>query len=187
MTAPTHILIGLSGVVLCGHVAELTPSPLGLFAVIVGSLAPDIDGEGSIKRPGFLIKPFIGWRLANALDAIFEVFARLIARALGHRGFLHAPLLGLAFLVVGSLAGMDWLYWFGLGYALHIYGDYMTYFGVPVFSPFSKRTYSGCNLRVGSTKEKMLAGLMLPAVIVAGWPLLPTAVKEAHQALFNLI
>ncbi len=186
MTGPTHVLIGLSAVVLCGHAAELTPTPLGLFAVIVGSLAPDIDGESSIRRPGFLIKPFVGWRVSNAFDDFFEVFAKLVSKLLGHRGVLHAPLLGFTLLCASGLGGIAWLYWFGLGYSFHIYGDYMTFAGVPVFSPFSTKTYSGSNLRVGSRQEKLLALLLVPLICVAGWPLLPETIKEGHLALLGM-
>ena len=187
VTAPTHILIGFSGVVFCGHAAGLSPGPLGLFAVIVGSLAPDIDGNGSIRRPCFLIKPFVGWRVANALDGIVELSTSFVGLLLGHRGFLHAPLLGLALLAAGGISDGGWLYWFGLGYALHTYGDYMTVAGIPVFSPFSRRTYSGSNLRVGSRAETLLTLLLAPVVCIAGWSLLPEAVRKAHMALLGIL
>lgn len=48
MTAPTHILTGLASVVIVGHSTGITPTATSLVAFLVGTLAPDIDGNGAI-------------------------------------------------------------------------------------------------------------------------------------------
>ena len=46
MTAPTHIITGLASVVIVGHATGITPNAPSLLAMLVGTLAPDIDGNG---------------------------------------------------------------------------------------------------------------------------------------------
>ena len=93
MTAPTHILTGLASVVVVGRVSGVTPDAVGLLALIVGTLAPDIDGNGAITRPGTILRELIGRGLATLIDAVFEFIAAIIGTIFGHRGlFIHLRL-----------------------------------------------------------------------------------------------
>ena len=89
MTAPTHILTGLASVVVAGRIGGLTPDAVSLLAFIVGTLAPDIDGNGSITRPGTILRGLLGRELGGVLDAAFELISAVIRTLFGHRGFIH--------------------------------------------------------------------------------------------------
>ena len=65
MTAPTHIITGLASVVIVGHATGITPSAPSLLAMLVGTLAPDIDGNGSITKPGTILRQLIGLDLGD--------------------------------------------------------------------------------------------------------------------------
>ena len=84
MTAPTHILTGLASVVVVGRVSGLTPDAVSLLAFIVGSLAPDIDGQGVITRPGTILRGLFGREVANVIDAIFQIISATIRTMFGH-------------------------------------------------------------------------------------------------------
>jgi inner membrane protein len=185
MTAPTHVLSGLAVVVVVGRLFGVTPNALGLLSLIVGSLAPDIDGKGSITRPGKIFNVFLGFRLARFVDNIFQFIAKVIGFIFGHRGFIHAPLLGILFIAIGLFFHQTWIVWFGVGYLSHLLGDFFTPAGIPIWSPISFRKFSIGNIRVGSRHELILALGILVFVCVFGWSLLPEKVKDVHIILFE--
>ena len=187
MTAPTHILTGLASVVIAGRVGGLTPDAVSLLAFIVGTLAPDIDGNGSITRPGTILRGLLGREIGGVLDAIFELISAIVRTTFGHRGFIHSPLVTLCIIGSGHYWDMAWLMWFGGGYAAHLLGDALTAGGIPVWSPLSSRRFSLSGMKIGSRTEYVLAGVLLVFVCIGGWTLLPEQVKHTHRQLFEII
>ena len=187
MTAPTHIATGLATVVVVGRVSGVTPDAVGLLAFIVGSLAPDIDGEGVITRPGTILRQLLGRGIANLLDAIFELISKVLRSLFGHRGFIHSPLLAFSIFGLGGYLGQAWVEWFGIGYASHLLGDAMTADGIPLWSPFSSKRVSLSNMRTGSRAEYAVAVGLLLFTCVFGWGLLPERVKDAHRLLYQTL
>jgi inner membrane protein len=105
----------------------------------------------------------------------------------GHRGFIHSPLLPVAFFAFGAVFERGWMTWFAFGYALHLLGDAMTVEGIPLWSPFSSRRISFARIRTGSRTEGVIAtGLVLLTVII-GWSLLPEGVKAMQRNLFEAV
>ena len=117
MTAPTHIVTGLATVVVLGRLTGVTPDAVGLAAFLLGSLAPDIDGEGVITRPGTILRNLLGRGIANLLDAMFEMVPKLVNLLFGHRGFIHSPLLAFSIFALDGYFGLHWLEWIAIGYA----------------------------------------------------------------------
>jgi membrane-bound metal-dependent hydrolase YbcI (DUF457 family) len=187
MTAPTHILTGLASVVVVGRVSGLTPGAVSLLAFVVGSLAPDIDGQGVITRPGRMFRQFFGREVANLLDAIGQLLSATIRTIFGHRGFIHSPLIALSIVAIGAHLDWAWLMWFGGGYASHLLGDALTVGGIPVWSPISSKRVSLSGMKTGSRTERVLAGFLLVFVCGFGWALLPEQVKHTHREVYELI
>ena len=187
MTAPTHILTGLASVVVVGRVSGLTPDAVSLLAFIVGSLAPDIDGQGVITRPGTILRRFFGPVLATLLDGIGQLLSATIRTIFGHRGFIHSPLIALSIVAIGAHLDWAWLMWFGGGFASHLLGDALTAGGIPVWSPISSTRVSLSGMKTGSRTEGVLAGVLLVFVCGFGWALLPEPVKHTHRQLYDLV
>jgi membrane-bound metal-dependent hydrolase YbcI (DUF457 family) len=187
MTAPTHILTGLASVVVVGRIGGVTPDAVSLLAFIVGSLAPDIDGQGVITRPGRILQNLIGRELGRVLDALFEFISVVLNALFGHRGFIHSPLVALCIIGLGHYLGWAWLMWFGGGYASHLLGDALTAGGIPMWSPISSRRVSLSGLKTGSRSEYVLAGMLLVFVCLCGWTLLPEQVKHTHRQIYEVI
>ncbi len=156
-----------------------------LLAFIIGSLAPDIDGEGSITRPGKILWRFVGPAIGNLLDAIFELFSAVLKLFFSHRGFIHSPFLACCIIGLGFVLDRTWLMWFGGGFAAHLLGDAMTSGGIPVWSPVSSRRLSMLDMRTGSKREHMVAVTLLVFTCVFGWGLLPEAVKDTHRMIYE--
>jgi inner membrane protein len=187
MTAPTHIVTGFATLVVVGRVSGVTPDAVGLLIFIVGSLAPDIDGEGVITRPGTILRTLIGRGLATLIDAVFDLISATMNVLFGHRGFIHSPLLAFSFFALGGYLGEPWIEWFAIGYASHLLGDAMTAGGIPLLSPFSDEDFSFSEMETGSEIEAVVAVGLLVFCCVFGWELLPENVKETHQLLYQTI
>ena len=187
MTGPTHVLIALAGTVAVSRLGGIIPDGPALLLLILGALAPDLDGEGTITRPGQLFRTFLGWRVAKLVDTFFLILSGIVRLLFGHRGFCHAPLLGLILLGSGLVAELPLLRWFGGGFLWHLAGDFLTPCGIPLISPFSSRHFHGASIVTGSFVEKLFFLALLLATMVLGWPLLPEEVKAAHLKLLELV
>jgi membrane-bound metal-dependent hydrolase YbcI (DUF457 family) len=187
MMAPTHILTGLASIVVVGRVGGPTPNAVDLAAFMVGSLAPDIDGQGVITKPGTILRRYLGRELANILDAVGQLISCTIRSIFGHRGFIHSPLIALSIVTLGVYLNWPWLMWFGGGYASHLLGDALTAGGIPVWSPISSKRVSLSGMKTGSRTEAVLAGVLLVFVCGFGWALLPEQVKHTHRQLYEVI
>lgn len=187
MTAPTHILTGLASLVVVGKCTGVTPDAVGFLAFLVGTLAPDIDGNGSITRPGTILRRFFGREVAKLLDGITELVSAIVRRSFGHRGFIHSPLVAACIIFGGFYFDRTWLIWLGGGYAAHLLGDALTAGGIPLLSPISSHRTSFTAMKTGSRTEAVVAGALVFFVIGFGWSLLPEQVKATHRQLYQVI
>ena len=187
MTGPTHVITGLAAAVAIGRLTEVPPSGVELLAIIVGSVAPDIDGGGVITRPGTILRGFLGRTVAGLVDAVFGIVVVLVETFFSHRGFMHSPFLAACLILAGMLTGYEWLAWFSVGYAVHLFGDALTVMGIPMGSPFSARRISLSRLRTGSRMEFAIAGVFVCLTAIYGWVLLPDGVKKSHEYLYERI
>jgi membrane-bound metal-dependent hydrolase YbcI (DUF457 family) len=145
MQGKNHIALALAvplaGSMLTGQ-QLLPPTAAAWGCLILGSLAPDIDGEGSICYLGnFLPRHITPRPIIKILNWIGRTISSGLRATLGHRAALHAPVWGLIMMGLGlglfdlKVNYSEWLLWFGLGYLLHLFGDSLTKTGIPVFWP----------------------------------------------------
>ena len=173
--------------VVLGRTTGITPDSVGLLALIVGTLAPDIDGNGSITRPGTILRQLLGRGIGHILDAIFGALASAVGLIFGHRGFIHSPAVAIALMFAAVFTASESLFWFGAGYLTHIAGDAMTPAGVPLLSPLSNRRFSLVLMKTGSAPEGAVAVALLLFVCIFGWALLPDPVRHTREQLLEAV
>lgn len=142
MTGPTHIAIALAGVLAYRAYGGDAPAGWEWAALVVGSLAPDIDGGGALARPGSLLGRLLPHWLAHLIDSVTLTLSGFIKRTLGHRGVLHYPALGLLLAYLGHNWGWPLLFWLGIGCLAHLVGDVLTHDGIPLAGPILRRKIS---------------------------------------------
>jgi membrane-bound metal-dependent hydrolase YbcI (DUF457 family) len=129
--------------------------------LILGSLAPDLDGEGSICYLGnFLPRHITPKPVVRILNWLGRTISSGIRAVFGHRKALHWPLWGCVLLVLGITSGQAWLAWFGIGYVLHIAGDSLTKSGVPLFGPVLAADINFTPMVTGKWVEKTFGYLL---------------------------
>ena len=175
MTGSTHVAIAAAATVAYTLATGEAPDVTGWIAVVIGSLAPDIDaGGGTIARPGSLLGRLLPRWLAWLLDQIGLAISGLVRSILGHRTATHWPAWAAVFMLLGHNFGMASLWWFGWGYLLHIAGDFCTKSGVPLLGPLSRADFSCSPLRTGTWPEYVLvAPLCWGFIIWQGWEMIP--------------
>jgi len=162
----------------------LPTSAIGWGSLIIGSLSPDLDGEGSICYLGnFLPRHITPKPVVRVLNWVGRTISSGIRAILGHRAALHAPIWGVLMIVAGmnilaparwpSLLSMPnigfgsgWLFWFGIGYLLHIFGDSLTKSGVPLFWPIVSKDISFAPMVTGKFIERAFGVLLW---LFVGW------------------
>ena len=168
MQGKTHVALALAGALVIG------PPPLQAAAwagLLIGSLAPDLDGGGHIAYAGSNFLPRIVPKLVRDLvDAVGVGISAMVRKLLGHRGALHWPIWGLMLWMLGYNIDVAWLQWFGFGFMAHILGDALTVSGVPLFGPIWRKDISFFPMRTGSVLES-LVGVGIWAFV--GWRLWP--------------
>lgn len=173
MTGTTHVAMALAGgLALAG--AGYAPSGWEWAALAIGGLGPDIDsGGGTIARPGSLMSQVLPRWLVKLLDAIGITISKWIRAILGHREMTHWPVIGAAMFIAGLYLGWGWLVWLGVGWMIHILGDFCTVSGVPILGPISTKEIKWSPLRTGSTGESVVALLLWGFIVYAGWGYIP--------------
>ncbi|WP_373897545.1 metal-dependent hydrolase [Haloimpatiens sp. FM7315] len=201
MTGKTHIGMGI-----VAYVGACSTIPggfnyTGAAVVAIASLLPDIDHPKGILNQYIL--PFKNNATKVAvytsigmviLTLDFLYFNNIFLKVLGfilimiafssHReGITHSLMGMILFAVIISYVGKHYeianiIYYFLIGYGMHIIGDMFTKRGVPVFYPFNKKKYKfPVTFVTGSPKGKiieefiMIAGLMyiiykLPSILM---------------------
>lgn len=147
MVGQTHIVFGLGcyGLAVLQANIELIEAVWYLPLVVLGSLAPDLDNSNSKLK-----------------SSIFVKILTLPLIILGHRTWSHSLLmLGI---VLSPIYFVDSVYWgailaFGVGYASHILGDFLTPKGVPLFYPISTTFRFIFTFNSGSYVEYLVASI----------------------------
>lgn len=134
-----------------------------LTGAFFGSILPDIDHKGS----------FIGRRM--------KILSFLVHHSLGHRGLTHSLLFAIlvpalfGFLTLqfatGEIQGVLIAGIFGLflGILSHIFLDALTVSGVPLFAPFTNKTFRFGRFRTGGIGEYVVAfGLVIGIFVLTG-------------------
>ena len=181
MTGPTHVIIGLAA---SSTLSRYTGIPIDrwcIFAIMLGSLGPDIDGDGTITRPGRMFSHFIPRPIEWIIDSIFRFIGFVANRLFGHRGFFHWPIVGLLILVAAYKFANIWWFWFGWCYFIHILSDGCTIQGVPVLAPLSPKEYSLRLCSTGGIAERFIAVGFIIYLAIISYPLLPPKVRDAAE------
>ena len=168
MQGKNHIALALTvplaGSMLAGP--QVLPTTVAAWGgLILGSLAPDIDGEGSICYLGnFLPRHITPKLVVRLLNWIGKTISSGVRSLFGHRAALHAPIWGVGMAVVGlgqfGFSGHDWLIWFGVGYLLHLFGDSLTKTGVPILWPLFSTNISFTPMVTGKWIESTFGYLL---------------------------
>lgn len=178
MQGKNHIALALAVPLAGAVIGGPLPATVGAWGgLILGSLAPDIDGEGSICYLGnFLPRHITPSLVIRLLNWVGRTISSLIRSIFGHRAALHWPVWGLLLAGFGVFYGLDWLLWFGLGYLLHIAGDSLTVSGVPLFGPLSGRDISFTPMVTGKFVESALGVVLW---LFVGWRLVVVLPQSA--------
>lgn len=154
----THIMIGFGASSLMGNALDIKVSALPWFAVLFGSVAPDIDEPSStMSKPGTLLRPYLPRGICAILDGIGKIISTVLNKLFGHRGVTHSFIIPVIIFAAARGLQLHWLYWFAACYALHIFADLLTYQGIPIFSPISNHLYSLGLVKTGSWKDRLLS------------------------------
>jgi membrane-bound metal-dependent hydrolase YbcI (DUF457 family) len=169
MQGKNHVALALA-VPLAGAVVAGGPLPATAAAwggLVVGSLAPDIDGGGSIAYWGNWLPRYITPKPVRALlNGIGKTVSDVIRSMFGHRQAFHWPSWGVIIIALGLSLGLDWLLWFGAGYILHILGDSLTKSGVPLLGPLITKDISFSPMKTGSIIETLFGAALW---LFVGW------------------
>lgn len=175
MQGKNHVALALAipmGAALVTGRADVLPGDAASWvALVVGSLLPDMDGEGSIAYWGnWLPKYITPWAVRAGLNWLGQTVSRVIRAIFGHRNALHWPLWGFILMFWaskwGSLAGVDFVFWLGAGYVLHVLGDSLTKSGVPLLGPVFQKDISFTPMVTGKFTESALGALLW---LFVGW------------------
>jgi len=165
-----------------------TPSTLTAWCcLVIGALAPDIDGGGAIARPSTFLPRVVPDWINRLLDKIGLRLARIIQAIFGHRGGLHWPLWAGLMIWSGWHYQMDWLLWGGVGYGLHLAGDIITVAGIPALGPLTGRKISLLPMRVGGRLEAVISFVLWVFVLgylaLAGADQAGPLMSQAHAVI----
>ena len=163
MQGKNHVALALAVPLATAYIGPaILPATLPAWGgLILGSLAPDIDGGGSIVYVGDLLPRKITPKpLRAALNGLGKTASDIIRSIFGHRKALHWPAWGLLLASIGVAMNLDWLVWFGIGYMLHILGDSLTKSGVPLLGPVITTDISFSPMVTGKFVESMFGVLL---------------------------
>lgn len=149
---------------------RLEPREVNWFFLLVGSLAPDIDEEeSSIAKSGNLFSVVLPRSFAAVLNGLTQAISLLLKKLLGHRGLTHWPIFALVGIGFSINYQIPWLFWFSLGYLMHVLADACTVSGVPLLAPLSFENRSLLALRTGSAAEKFIGVCCAAYMAYWGW------------------
>lgn len=157
MNYKTHlaggVLLGIASMSPVSAILQVDISPLSTVGAVymvssmAGSLFPDLDHRGSY------------------LSRRMKLSSMIISNMFSHRGATHSPIL----LTIGTTIAylLSKLYYIGelsiiiataflLGALSHVFLDWFTKGGVPMFMPISKKKYSLLKMSSGKAGEKIV-------------------------------
>lgn len=137
------------------NLISLCSSILMIIGANLGSILPDIDKPTSKIGRKFLIKPL----------------STLIHKKYGHRTITHSVLVSL--IVLSGLIASSYIFrgiffylysnfiiGVSIGYLSHLFLDFLTVQGIPLFYPFIKKKYRICNFKT-KKHEDLVSSLCL--------------------------
>lgn len=148
MIAKNHLILGFLAGSITAEILNLDTVNLVVMsgAGIVGALLPDIDHPTSTFGKKL-------WPISWFISLIF-----------GHRGVTHSLLIVaiMIFLLLFKWGALNYIE-IGLlvGYLSHLFGDYMTPLGIPLFWPILTRYRSPFCFKTGGFSETMFVQLLL--------------------------
>ncbi len=154
MQAKTHLAAGLLVGILVSIQTKLNLESSFILSVasMIGSLIPDIDHPRSTL--GSKIKP-----ISTGISKVF-----------GHRGITHSLLMVflLWFLMISYHLGVVYE---GIivGYSSHLFGDWLTVFGIPLFWPLRRKFSSPLAFKTGKGFEKFVFVILTMLIINFGY------------------
>lgn len=191
MTGTTHVAIAAAATIGLAMTTkgDISPPAVGWIAVIIGSLAPDIDsGGGTICRPGSLFGRLLPRFIVAILDAIGLAVGSIVRKVFGHREAIHWPIWGVIMIMLGLNLGWAWLAWFGWGYLMHIMGDFCTKSGVPMLGPVWSKDIKWSPIITGTWPEFVLAACLWGFILWAGWGYIPAEARYwVNKFAYNLL
>jgi inner membrane protein len=148
MMALTHIGFGAASGAIFAQAIGASSHVWLIAGALVGSLAPDIDHP----------KSWLGRRL--------PFISIPLSGLVGHRGVTHS-LIGLN-VVFAAVLLLAWYYGlsgevgqaitgFGIGYASHLFADWLSNSGIPLLWPNRQRFAAPVTLETGSAMEHLLS------------------------------
>ena len=108
------------------------------------------------KQACYVFVPIVGGCFTGAIFPDID----LIIPGLGHRTLTHWPVPYFIAAVCSYISNLPWVLYFCAGCLLHIFLDSFSLMGVPLRSPFGKRTGFRI-MRVGTFSETIAAVLMI--------------------------
>ena len=158
MRGSTHIILGVMAGVTAHKHLHLEINEISWFPLLVGSIAPDIDEERSkAANAGSFLSSLLPRWLVSVVNLCSRTVSSIVKAVLGHRGFLHWPVVGIALIYFGLALDLKPLLWFGIGYLIHILADACTVGGVPLLAPIYTRPIRWSPIRTGSILESVFA------------------------------
>ncbi len=143
MLFKTHLLLGITLFLLCRSWLSAENNIIFFLFVMLGSILPDIDQQGS------------------KINQWFGILGTVIAKLAKHRGFFHSLLFfALASLLIARYWNLQYAIGLLMGYAAHILGDGVTPMGIQILYPFSRFTIRG-PIKVGGVAETLLLVLLV--------------------------
>lgn len=165
MLGSSHVVVGFAAALATSHLFHVPLSPVVLAAALAGSLAPDIDGGGSISRPSKFFGGALPRFAGRIVDSIGAGSSAAVRALVGHRGVLHWPLTGIIIFMTGFYLRSPLTSWFAIGYLSHILADTVTVEGIPFFAPLSLRRVSLGVCRTGSFVEFLLIAALSGCIL----------------------
>lgn len=141
MKGSSHMVGGLITGVFLASVIKCSPIQNGEIVALttIAARLPDVDlPTSSMGRKT--------WLISNPINKLF-----------GHRGFIHSPLFvfALGYLLKTLNCPNLILYSFIFGCTNHLFLDYFTQGGIPLFYPLSKKRYRLSKKKSGGKFEKI--------------------------------
>ncbi|KGX87229.1 hypothetical protein N784_16485 [Pontibacillus litoralis JSM 072002] len=193
MLATSHQVMGftwgMGTIALYNHYASVPEdffAPVLFFgAVLFGALIPDIDTPksklgGPFAKWGFtLVLVLLGMELvtpgiSQSIQFLLLILSPLLFVYTGHRKFTHSisflALMGAYSVLIHTYFSIPSFYLIGfmVGVVSHLFGDFLTKRGIPIFYPFHRRYVKFLfTFRTGSAIETgITVGLILFNVIL---------------------
>jgi len=154
MVFKNHLIVACAGFSIVGRLAyehgfieSIWDASFAFGLVLIGASLPDVDYPDST----------VGKRVKWLSWPIYVVF--------GHRGITHSALALIGFALGYYLTKETAIAWLGIGWALHLVGDYVTDSGIPLMWPSKKRHKFLLVASTSGVSETVMVALVIAAAV----------------------